>query len=65
MSPAEIQAAILAYQLLEPEVQRGISALIHLAHHKKLTAQDYLDQAAAILGQNKTVTVSFNGTAGS
>ena len=30
MTPAEIEAAIEAFNLLEPEVQKGVAALIHL-----------------------------------
>jgi hypothetical protein len=49
VNPAEIAAAVQAFQLLEPIVQQGIAALIHKAQKKQLTAQDYLDQAQAIL----------------
>jgi len=49
MTPQEIAAAIEAFNLLEPEAQKGIATLIHLVHKKQLTAQDYLDQATAIL----------------
>lgn len=45
----EAQAAITLFSLLEPEAQRGIAALIAKVHHKTLTAQDYLDQAAALI----------------
>jgi hypothetical protein len=48
MTPAEIQAAIQAFQLLEPQAQKGIAALIHLIHHTK-NAQDYIAEAQALL----------------
>jgi hypothetical protein len=51
MNPEAIEAAIQAFQLLEPAVQSGIAALIHKAHKKQLSAQDYLDQAAAIVNK--------------
>ena len=51
MTPAEIQAAIVAFNLLEPEAQKGVAALIHLFHKKQLTAQDYLAMAQAMLAQ--------------
>lgn len=49
MNPAEIQAAIEAFQLLEPEVQKGIVGLIHLLHRKPPTAADYIAQAQRLL----------------
>jgi hypothetical protein len=35
MSPAEIIAAVEAFKDLEPEIQKGIGAIIHLFHKKK------------------------------
>ena len=49
MTPEEIMAAIEAFNLLEPEAQKGIVALIHLFHKAPLTAQDYLNQALLAL----------------
>jgi hypothetical protein len=49
VTAAEIAAAVQVFQLLEPLAQNAIAALIHKAHNKTLTAQDYLDQAAALL----------------
>jgi hypothetical protein len=51
MNPAEVQAALVAFQALEPEVQRGIVGLIHLFHKKPADAkaQAYLAKAAALL----------------
>ena len=49
MTPEEIQAALEAFQLLEPEVQKGVAGLIHLLHKKPPTLQDYIDQANALL----------------
>ena len=52
MTPAEIEAAIQAFQLLEPQIQKEVAALIHLVHKRQLTTQDLLDQAAKILAAN-------------
>jgi hypothetical protein len=52
MTPAEIDAAIEAFNLLEPEVQKGIAALIHVLHKKPPTAQDFIDEATALLASN-------------
>lgn len=49
MTPAEIEAAIEAFNLLEPEVQKGVAALIHLLHKSPPTAQDYIAQALTLL----------------
>ena len=38
MNPAEIIAAIEAFKELEPEIQKGIGAIIHLFHKKKQPA---------------------------
>jgi hypothetical protein len=47
VTPAEIQLAIQAFQILEPIAQRGIADLIHKVQKKQpLSAQDYLDLAA-------------------
>jgi hypothetical protein len=35
LNPAEIIAAIEAFKELEPEIQKGIVAIIHLFHKKK------------------------------
>ena len=51
MDPAEIEAAIQAFQLLEPVVQKGVADLIQKLHHKQLTAQDYLNLAATLVPQ--------------
>ena len=56
MNPAEIQIAVQLFEILEPQVQSAIAALIHKAHKKQLTAQDYLDQAAVLV--NKSVATS-------
>jgi hypothetical protein len=45
----EAGPALELFGLLEPEIQKGFAALIHKAHGKQLTAQDYLDQAAALI----------------
>jgi hypothetical protein len=45
----EAGPALQLFGLLEPEIQKGFSALIHKAHAKQLTAQDYLDQAQALV----------------
>jgi|HubBroStandDraft_3_1064219.scaffolds.fasta_scaffold409834_2 hypothetical protein len=47
MSPAEILAAIQAFQLLEPEVQIAVVALIHKLQGHKATAEDYINLAQA------------------
>jgi hypothetical protein len=52
MTPEEIEAAIEAFQLLEPVVQKGIATLIDKLHHKTMTAQDYLDLAATLVPQS-------------
>lgn len=50
MTPAEIQAAIAVFQLLEPKVQSAIAGLIHAMHGKQIgSAQDYLDEAQKVL----------------
>lgn len=41
MTPEEIALAVQAFMQLEPEVQKGIVALVHLFHKKK-TAQPAL-----------------------
>ena len=51
MSPAEIIAAVQAFNLLEPEAQRGIVALIHVLHKKSPEAADYIAQAQKLLAQ--------------
>lgn len=52
MTPEAILAAVQAFQILEPEVQRGIVALYHLAHGTPpLTPQDYINQAIAMLAK--------------
>lgn len=56
MTPEEIAALFEAFNLLEPEVQKGIAGLVHLFHKKQLTAQDYLDQAKQLLEQQSQVT---------
>lgn len=38
MTPAEIEAAVQAFLELEPEIQKGVAALIHLIHHKSKPA---------------------------
>ena len=51
MTPEEILAAVQAFQLLEPLAQQGIAKLIHLAHRKQLTAEDYLAAAAQLINK--------------
>jgi len=51
VSPEELNAAIAAFQVLEPMAQQGIAALIHKLHKKELTAADYLAMAAKLLPQ--------------
>ena len=51
MNPAEITAAIEAFQVLEPQAQAGIVALIHLLHKKPPSAQDFINQAQALLAK--------------
>ena len=51
MTPAEIQAAIAVFQILEPMAQAAIAKLIHKIHGQTITAQDLLDQAAALLAK--------------
>jgi hypothetical protein len=38
MTPSEIIAAVEAFKDLEPEIQKGIGAIIHLFHKKKQPA---------------------------
>lgn len=45
----EAGPALELFGLLEPVIQKGFAALIQKAHGKQLTAQDYLDQAAALI----------------
>jgi hypothetical protein len=54
MTPAEIQMAVQAFQVLEPLAQRGVADLIHKLHRKTLTAQDYLDMAAKFVPPAKS-----------
>ena len=55
MSPAAILAAVQAFQALEPEVQKGIVALYHLAHGTPpKTPQDYIAEATALLAKTPT-----------
>lgn len=58
MNPADVQAAIEAFQFLEPQIQKGIAALIH--HFKKapLTPQAFIAQAQALLGPPPTPAVT-------
>jgi hypothetical protein len=49
MNPAEITALMQLFSLLEPQVQKGIAALITKIHHKTLTSQDYLDAAQLLI----------------
>ena len=51
MNPAAIAAMVELFQELEPEVQLGISKLVSLVHKKQLTAQDFLDQATALVNK--------------
>jgi hypothetical protein len=51
MTPAEIEAMIEIFQLLEPPVQKAFADLISKVHHKTLTAEDYLALAAQIVPQ--------------
>lgn len=53
MTPEEIDLAIQAFQLLEPEVQKGIAGLIHLAHKKQLTADDYIAAAQVLINERQ------------
>lgn len=53
MTPEEIEAAIEAFQLLEPVVQNGVATLIGKLHKKQMTAQDYLDLAATLVPQSQ------------
>ncbi len=53
MGAAEIQAALAVFQILEPEAQKAIAGLVHLLHHKQLTATDYLAQAQALINAPK------------
>jgi hypothetical protein len=52
MTPAEIEAAIEAFELLEPPIQQAVASLIHKLQSKKMTAQDYLDLAATLVPQS-------------
>lgn len=47
MTPAEIAAAIEAFLQLEPEIQKGIVALIHLIHKPK---SSYSGASRAVIG---------------
>lgn len=49
VTPEEIQLAIEAFNLLEPEVQKGVAGLIHVLHKKPPEAQDFIDRANALL----------------
>lgn len=53
MGPAEIEAMIELFEVLEPPVQKGIAALIQKLHAKTMSAQDYLDLAATLVPQPK------------
>lgn len=52
----EAGPALQLFGLLEPVLQKGFAALITKAHAKKLTAQDYLDQAQALINARGTAT---------
>lgn len=52
---AIVPAAIQLFEMLEPQAQKGIAALITKIHHKQLTAQDYLDQAATLINSKPPV----------
>lgn len=54
MNAAEIQVALEAFNLLEPEIQAGIVALYHLMHKNAPTAADYIAQAQALLAKLPT-----------
>jgi hypothetical protein len=45
----EAAPAIALFGLLEPEVQSAIAGMIHKMHERKMTAQDFLDQAAILV----------------
>jgi hypothetical protein len=49
MTPAEIAAAVQALQLLEPYAQKAVIGLIHLLHKPQMTADDYMQEAQALL----------------
>lgn len=60
MSAEEIQAAMAAFQILEPEVQKGIAALIHhfdkSSTQKPLTPQEFIQEAEALLAASPNPT---------
>ena len=63
MGAAEIQAALAVFQILEPEAQKAIAGLVHLLHHKQLTATDYLAQAQALINaprEKEDISPSFS-----
>jgi hypothetical protein len=51
MNPAELQLALQAFLLLEPEVQRGIIELVHLIDRKPKTAADYIAEAQTVIAK--------------
>lgn len=63
MTPAEIQAAMAVFQILEPKVQSAIAGLIHAMHGKQIgSAQDYLDAAQKALDAGATSAGTGAGT---
>jgi hypothetical protein len=49
----EAGPALKIFGLLEPEIQKGIVALIHRGSKKQLTAQDYLALAEQATGETR------------
>ena len=47
MTPQEIALAIQAFMELEPEVQKGIVAIVHLFHKPKVAAAPVVASPAA------------------
>lgn len=45
-----------AFNLLEPQIQKGIAALIHIMHGQPKTAQDYINEANALLAKRPAGT---------
>jgi hypothetical protein len=51
----EAGPALKIFGLIEPEVQKGIVALIHRASKKQMTAQDYVALAEKSTGETRGV----------
>lgn len=61
MSDAEAQVLVQLILGLEPEAQQGITALVHLIHHKQ-NAADYESQARKLIAQAAVLTGAQAGS---